>query len=106
MSEKQDRSEIRDSLAVRVTCGLLPFEPNGDRVPVSYMEHRLAGAIAGVTPSLLAVAVLAVLRREWMVFLPTAVLGIAGSVCTILMVQGVRTLRKRRRARLMWSSDE
>ncbi|WP_344048004.1 hypothetical protein [Streptomyces thermoalcalitolerans] len=63
------------------------------------MEHRLAGAIVGVTPVVLVVAVLAVLRRDWAVFLPTAVLGITGSVFVVLMVQGMRTLRKRRRAR-------
>ncbi|MBB1256136.1 hypothetical protein H3146_22650 [Streptomyces sp. OF3] len=83
---------------MRVTCRLLPFRPNGDRVPVSYMLHRwgICQFVAG--PGGLVLGILAARAGDWWVSVPSLVVGACASAVSALMIKGLWVLRNRRRA--------
>lgn len=93
------RSGSGESLPVRVTCKRLPFLPNGDRVPFSYMLHRWGMAQFIYAPGGLVVGALFARLGDWWFAVPCLALGVYASVLSALMTKGLWTLQKRRRAR-------
>jgi hypothetical protein len=90
---------------VRVTCKWLPFLPNGDRVPFSYMLHRWGMAQFIYAPAGLAGGVLFARLGDWWFAVPCLAMGVYSSVLSVLMTKGLWTLRKRRRARAAGSAE-
>ncbi|ARI54145.1 hypothetical protein A6E92_19665 [Streptomyces sp. S8] len=103
MTEKSEEDRrntgARDSLSLRTACSLLPFEPNGERIPVSYMEHRLGLSLFIIGPGGLFVGALAALDAQWWFAVFCGAAGLGATIVSVLMVLGLMELRTRRHGR-------
>ncbi|MEV8051958.1 MULTISPECIES: hypothetical protein [Streptomyces] len=95
--DKREHGGRRPGLPERLACSLLPYRQDGERVPWSYMDHRLGLFILVLWPFLLGVAAIAAARADWWVVVPAAVLGIGSMATSALLAIGVRRLRALRR---------
>ncbi|WP_081238820.1 hypothetical protein [Streptomyces viridosporus] len=84
---------------MRVTCDLLPFPPNGDRLPFGYMEHRWGMAQFLHAPGLPVLGVVFAWAGDRWFAVPCLAMGGYARVLSTLTTRGLWTLRRRRRAR-------